>query len=189
MADDKQKELITKYLGDMYALESHILQALDKQAAWLDDHVQVKPKVATYRDTLGRHLTAIEGRLKELGGSPTHPLKEGVASVLGVAAGVVDKMRGSEAAKDLRDDYTAISHTIVSYIMMHTTAAAASDTATASLCRQHLQDNARFVMEINEFIPQIVIEELQQDGMQAAPGAVQQTHQVLHDIWQQPAHA
>jgi len=186
---DKSQELITKYLGDMISLESHIVQAIDKQAKWLDDHQDVKAKVSAYRTTLSGHVDALKARLETRGGSPTHPLKEGVAAAVGVAAGVVDKMRGSEAAKDLRDDYTAINLAIVSYIMMHTTAVAGGDLQTAALCKQHLQDNARMVMEINNFIPEIVVAELRQDGMSADPSAVEKSKQVNHEIWNQPARA
>ncbi|HWE64103.1 MAG TPA: DUF892 family protein, partial [Chloroflexota bacterium] len=154
----------------------------------LDGHEDARQKVVTFYNTLGNHLTAIEQRLKELGGSPTHPLKQGVAAVAGVAAGVVDKMRTSEAAKDLRDDYTAVNHAIIAYEMMYTTAVAAGDQQTADLCKRHLKDNAGFVMEINNFMPKLVLDELREDGLQVKDGAQAQAEQMVHEIWQQPPH-
>jgi ferritin-like metal-binding protein YciE len=186
---DKTQELITKYLGDMIALESHIVQALDKQASWLNDHAEIKAKVATYRTNMAKHVDTLKARLTALGGSPTHPVKEGVASVFGVAAGVVDKMRGSEAAKDLRDDYSALNLSLISYIMLYTTALAAQDQETASLCRTHLQDNAQFVLEINNIMPQIVFDELRQDGMTVDDSAIQAAQLMNHEVWSRSAHA
>ena len=184
----KEQELITKYLGDMEALESHILQAIDKQVKLLDDHYDAQQKVRTYRDKLSEHVDHLKSRLSALGGSPTHPLKEGVAAALGVAAGLVDKVRSSEAAKDLRDDYTAINHSIMAYEMLYTTAVAAGDTETADLAKRHLTDNARFVMEINNFMPKLVLDELRQDGMSIKDDAQSKAEAMVREIWQQPPH-
>jgi len=184
---NKEQEILTKYLGDMVALESHILQAIGMQAKLLDDHVDAQRKVRTYRDTLQSHVSALKARLDELGGSPTHPLKEGVAAAIGVAAGLVDKMRTEEASKDLRDDYTAINHAIIAYEMMYTTALAAGDAATADLCKRHLRDNAEFVMEINNFMPKLVLDELTQDGMSVKPDVLSAAQAGMRDIWRQAA--
>jgi ferritin-like metal-binding protein YciE len=179
----KEQELLTKYLGDMIALESHILQAIDKQARLLDDHADAQMKVRAYRDTLSGHVDALKRRMDDLGGSSTHPLKEGVAAALGIAAGLIDKVRSEEASKDLRDDYTAINHACIAYEMMYTTAAAAGDTQTADLCKRHLADNARFVMEISAFMPKLVLDELRQDGMSVKPDALAQTEQMIREVW------
>lgn len=184
----KEQELLTTYLGDMHALESHILQAIDKQATLLDDHADAQAKVRTYRATLAEHVDALKARLDQLGGSPSHPIKEGMAAALGVAAGLVDKVRGSEAAKDLRDDYTAINHSIIAYEMLYTTAVAAGDQQTADLSKRHLKENARFVMEINNFMPKLVLDELRQDGLEVKPDALQLAEATVRDVWQQPPH-
>ena len=184
---NKEQEIITKYLGDMVALESHILQAIGMQAKLLADHADAQQKVQTYRATLSSHVDAVKARLNELGGSPTHPLKEGVAAAVGVAAGLVDKMRSEEASKDLRDDYTAINHAIIAYEMMYTTALAADDAPTADLCKRHLRDNAEFVMEINNFMPKLVLDELAQDGMSVKPDALSTAQAGMRDVWSRAA--
>jgi ferritin-like metal-binding protein YciE len=184
----KEQEILTKYLGDMHALESHIMQAIDKQVHLLDDHEDARRKTIVYRDTLADHLTALEQRLRDLGGSPTHPLKEGVAAALGVAAGLIDKVRASEAAKDLRDDYTAINHSIIAYEMLYTTAVAAGDQQTAELSKRHMKENAQFVMEINNFMPKLVLDELRQDGMSVAPDAQARAEAAVREVWNQPPH-
>jgi ferritin-like metal-binding protein YciE len=181
---NKEQEIMTKYLGDMVALESHILQAIGTQSKLLDDHADAQEKIKTYRDTLSTHVSALKARLNELGGSPTHPAKEGVAAMFGLAAGVVGKMRTEEASKDLRDDYTAINHAIIAYEMMYTTALAAGDTTTADLCKRHLRDNAQFVMDINNFMPKLVLDELRQDGMSVKPEALTMAQAAIREVWQ-----
>jgi len=181
----KETETITKYIGDMHALESHIFQAIDKQHKLLDDHPNAKEKIQTFRNTLDQHVNALQARLDELGGSPTHPIKEGVAAAAGVIAGLYDKVRTEEASKDLRDDYTAINASIIAYIMLHTTALAFNDQQTADLCKRHLTDNAHFVMDINNYMPELVLEEYKQDGLTYDPAALQGARQVISGIWSQ----
>ena len=60
----------------MHALESHILQTIDKQDKLLKDHPRAQQKVSTFRTTMEGHINAREARLEALGGSSTHPVKE-----------------------------------------------------------------------------------------------------------------
>jgi ferritin-like metal-binding protein YciE len=185
----KDVETVTKYLGDMHALEAHILQAIDKQERLLAaGHPDADATLRAIRDTLRAHLAALQARLRDLGGSPTHPVKQAVAVVAGVAAGLYDKVRTEEASKDLRDDYTALSHAVIAYTMLHTTALALGDAETARLCARHLADNARFVQGIQEAMPDLVIEEYRQDGGFALDeGASDATRRVIAASWMQPA--
>ena len=187
----KDVETVTKYLGDQHALESHILQAIDKQERLLaTGHPAAYETIRTIRDTLQMHLDALQERLQELGGSPTHPVKEAVAAVAGIAAGLYDKVRNEEASKDLRDDYTALSHSVIAYTMLHTTALAFGDKETARLCARHLADNARFVKDIQTAMPGLVIEEYRQDGgFSLNAGAIGATRRVIGTIWMQPSSA
>ena len=184
-ATAKETQTITKYLGDMHALESHILQAIDKQDKLLQDHPSAKEMISTFRNTIEGHINALDARLQALGGSPTHPVKEAVAAAAGVAAGLYDKVRNEEASKDLRDDYTAINHSVISYIMLHTTALAFGDQETADLCKRHLTDNAKFVMDINSYMPELVLEEYRQDGLSIDEGAASTARQTVSEIWHQ----
>jgi ferritin-like metal-binding protein YciE len=96
MAEDKKKEIVTKYLADMVGLEGHIYQAIDKQVKETEDEPDVNPMLVHIRDTLEKHQNALSNRLEQLGGKGTSPLKEAGASVLGVAAGLIDKLRAEE---------------------------------------------------------------------------------------------
>ena len=87
MAD--QKTLLQKYVSDMIALEAHIYQAIDKQAK--ETEGDIKTHFTTFAQTLETHQSALATRLKALGGAANSPVKEGVAAVLGVAAGVIGR--------------------------------------------------------------------------------------------------
>ena len=160
MADDKKQQLVTKYLADMIGLEGHIYQAIDKQVKETQDEPDVNPILRNIRDTLDRHVNALRSRLNALGGQPTSPAKEAGASLLGIAAGIVDKLRAEEISKDFRDNYTALSLSIISYEMLVTTCLACNDQGTADLGTQHLKENAKLQMDIAKLIPQLVVRDL-----------------------------
>jgi ferritin-like metal-binding protein YciE len=181
---DKKQDIITKYLADMIGVEGHIYQAIDKQVKETQDEPDVNPKLVEIRDTLEQHVNALRARLEALGGKATSPVKEAGASVLGVAAGVIDKMRAEEVSKDFRDNYTALSLSNISYVMMITTSIACNDRETAELCHTHLRDNARFVMEIGKLVPYTVVRDLS-DLTDLNPNAIQEAQQMYSDVWQQ----
>src|SRR5947209_20323145 len=89
----KKQDIVTKYLADMLGLEGHIYQAIDKQVKETQDEPDVNPILSNIRDTLERHTNELRSRLEALGGRPTSPIKEAGASFLGVAAGLIDKVR------------------------------------------------------------------------------------------------
>src|SRR6478752_1830891 len=165
------EQILQKYLGDMHALETHIQTAIDKQVKLAENNAEAKQKFAEMSGTLKGHLSALEARLKAVGGSATHPVKEAGAAALGVAAGLIDKVRAEEISKDLRDDYTALNLSLVSYVMLNATALALGDRETASLAERNVKDNAEFVIWINNNIGRFVIKDLQDSGASIAQNA------------------
>lgn len=184
MATDKKHDLVTKYLADMVGLEGHIYQAIDKQVKETQDEPDVNPILRNIRDTLEQHTNALRDRLEALGGKATSPIKEAGASLLGVAAGVIDKLRAEEVSKDFRDNYTALSLSNISYVMLITTSLACGDRETAELASRHLKDNAQFVSDIGNLIPQLVVRDLS-DLTDLDEGAVEEARQMYKDAWQQ----
>jgi ferritin-like metal-binding protein YciE len=183
VAEDKKKEIVTKYLADMVGLEAHIYQAIDKQVKETKDEPDVNPKLVEIRNTLEGHVNTLRSHLESLGGKATSPVKEAGASLLGVAAGVIDKVRAEEVSKDFRDNYTALSLSNISYVMLITTALACGYPETAEIARRHLADNARFVMDIAEIIPYAVVRDLS-DLTNLNPNAIQEATQMYSSVWQ-----
>jgi ferritin-like metal-binding protein YciE len=180
---DKKKEIVTKYLADMIGLEGHIYQAIDKQVKETRYDPEVNPKLVEIRDTLERHTENLRGRLEALGGKATSPLKEAGASVLGVAAGLIDKIRTEEVSKDFRDDYTALNLSAVSYVMLITTSLACGDRETAELCKANLGENAQFVKELGTLIPYTVVRDLS-DLANLDQNAIEEAKAIYREVWQ-----
>lgn len=184
MADNDQKNVLTKYVSDMIALESHIFQAIDKQAKANESDQDVKQHFTTFATTLQTHQSDLQARLKDLGGAVNAPIKEGVAAALGVAAGLIDKLRPDEQSKDFRDDYTALNLSLISYQMLHTTAVALGDKETADLAARNVKDNAQFVSYIQQILPQVIVNELKKNYETGVnENAPQETKELVSSIW------
>ena len=179
----KHNDLITKYLSDMVAVEGHIYQAIDKQVKETQDEPDVNPKLIQIRDGVERHTNILRSRLEALGGQATSPVKEAGASILGVAAGVIDKVRSEEIAKNFRDNYTALSLSNISYVMLITTCIACNDTETADIAQRCLKENAQYVMDLGKLVPYAVVRDLK-DEANPNPNAIKEAQKRYAEIWQ-----
>ncbi|MCA1683416.1 MAG: DUF892 family protein [Actinobacteria bacterium] len=160
---DKRQDTITKYLGDMKAVVSHVHTAMERQKDEFKDKPDVSQAIGRIALSLKRQDDALGARLSALGGSPTHPVKEAVSDALGVFAGLYNKVRTEGAAKGLRDDHVALNLVYMSYTTLHTTAVALGDAETASLAKRSFSEVAKFVTEVDHLVPAVVFRELQ-DG-------------------------
>ncbi len=187
---DKRQETITKYLGDMKSLVSHVHTAMERQKDEFKDKPEVSQTMGRIADGLQRQDESLGKRLDALGGSPTHPVKEVVSDALGVMAGLYNKVRTEGAAKGLRDDHVALNLVCTSYAMLHTTAVALADAETASLAKRSMIECAKFVTQVDALVPQTVFRELQDGDLGPLEStAPEQTRSAYREAWMgtQPA--
>jgi ferritin-like metal-binding protein YciE len=182
MAEDKKKDIVTKYLADMVAVVGHVYQAIDKQVKETQDEQDINPLLVRLRDGLEGQTNNLRDRLEALGGKGTSPIKELGASVLGVAAGIIDKLRAEEVSKMLRDDYTALGLVNISYTMLITTSLACGDRETAELCQRNLTETAGYEMEIGKTISYAVVRDLS-DLTDLDPNAITEGQQMYSNAW------
>lgn len=90
----------------------------------------------------------------------TDKLKSAVAGFFGIAAGLVDTVRPLAASKALRDNYTAINHAIVGYVMLSTTAGALKNMETKVIADQFLSEWIGLAQQIMGLIPSIALKDL-----------------------------
>jgi len=187
VTESQNRDTIKTYVGDMYALESHIEEALDRQLSHFADHPKANAAirrfhtmVRTQRDTMKTHLEALGG---ETGGA----LKSAVSSVFGVAAGVIDKVRPEAMSKMLRDDYTAFNLAAISYHMLYGTALMLKHNETAQLAEQHHRAYTDAVQDINQIILSVVALELKKDGHTIDERAMDQATETMNQDWKSTA--
>jgi ferritin-like metal-binding protein YciE len=185
------RDILRPYVADMAAVEKHILEAIERQRN--DDDVKQLPQalqlVSRLETTLKRHVDSLESHLKQFeGGGVAGTVKETVTGVLGVFAGLYDKVRKDTVSRMLRDDYTALNLAAVSLTMLHTTALAVHHQTTADLALRNLKEITPLVMELGMVIPHVVVRELAEDGRAYDAAIAQQAVRNIEQAWQtQPA--
>lgn len=185
-----QEQTARQYLGDLIAVNEHVSKAMLRQK---DDEGLARVRgagtlIAHAQGVLDRHRAALEVRVKSMGEGDGATLggaiKDAVNAVTGTLAGLYGKARGETASRMLRDDYTAMNFVSVCTTMLHTTALALNDTATADLTRQHLQDYPALIMALNDLVPHAVVADLMADKVAVTEHAAAH-HAVdhVHEAW------
>jgi ferritin-like metal-binding protein YciE len=185
--DKERQSKLKQYVGDMLSLEDHIANAVERQLEekHLQEHsVEARRIIQTIQQHTRMHHKHLEEQLAALGGDSSSPIKDSVSAVLGAAAGLYDKIRTEEVSKMLRDNYTALNLACISYTMLHTTGLALGEQRVADLALRHLQHYTQIVMDINQAMPQIVVEEFQHDELPVNQMAGQQAVQNTQQAWQ-----
>ena len=188
MGTDKRNELLTTYTSDVHALILHGHKAIARQVENLKNvsHVDAKTTVVELERVLAGQQTAIESRIKALGGSTTQPVKDAVSAVAGVAAGLINAVRGSETAKSIRDDHTFFSQLGVAWLMMYTTAHSLGDTETAIVAERGYSETAKCIMHIDHVLPKIVVEEIR-EHVKTASDSTEVTRSMMKSAWNREA--
>ena len=180
---EKHHNTIADYVGDMAALESHIEEALDRQLEELRDDPVGLAAVREFHDMVKRHRDELIALQEETGKTVGSPIKEAGATLLGKAAGIIDKVRTESNSKSLRDDYAAFGLAAISYSMLYTTSTGLGDSRVAAIAKRNLQDYAGAIIRINEVMPQVVVNELRKDGHDVQEGAIEATRRMVGWSW------
>jgi len=189
MATDKKNQTLSTYASDVHALVLHGIQAIHRQVEQLKDvsHRDAKSAVVSFEGILRKQEMELQERIKVLGGSMTKPVKDVMAAVTGVAAGLVNAVRSSETTKSIRDDYTFLSQLAIAWLMLHTTATSLGDAETAGLAERGYADTTRMIMHIDRIMPKIIVEELREDKSLQPLDAEAQTRSMVKKAWEQQA--
>jgi len=180
---DREKNLQT-YVSDMLAVESHTLEAVERQVGSdaVKQQSDAKRLISSIHYVLKQNTASLEQRLEALG-SGQSALKTAAASVVGAVAGVYDQVRSEAVSRMLRDDYTALSLVAISYTMLHTTALALQDAITADLALQNLKRITPLVMEISKAIPAVVVQDVKADVPSANVSVAKQAASNTQEAW------
>ena len=191
MTQENRNDVLKTYTSDVHALVTHGVQAIHRQVEQLKDvsHQDAKTAVALFEQTLRSQQSALEDRVKALGGSATGPVKDAVSAVAGVAAGLIDAVRPAETAKAIREDHTYFSHLGISWLMLYTTASSLSDAETAALAQRGYQETTKMIMLVDRILPKIVVEELRENKTLTPLDVQDQTRVMIKNAWEREAPA
>ncbi len=180
-------ETVRSYLGDLIAVVDHVSQAVAKQAE-NDDLRRIAHAgrvIENLKSVLARHHAELQAHLTAIGGaSAGGVVKETLGAVAGAVAGLYGKMRGETASRMLRDDCAALSFVTACATMLHTTALALNDSATAVLTLRHIQEYPPLTMALSELLPHAVVADLAADNVPVLnPAAAEEAVRNLNDAW------
>lgn len=165
ITQDKNQTL-RQYVTDMRALDQYLLEMVELQSK--DEHVQKNSEanriIGKIVATTKLHISNLDAEVKRLEAEPRSAVKGAITSLAGTAMGLINKVRSHEVSKMLRDDYTVLSLSAISYTMLHTTGLALSDSLIANLALTHLKNITPLVIEVSQIIPSVVNAELAEEG-------------------------
>ena len=185
--DEKSKKTLGDYIGDMAAVEEHIEAALDRQLESVKDDATALQAVRGWHAMVKEQRERIKGLESEFGPTAGSPVKKVGATILGAAAGVIDKVRTEGISKSIRDDYTAFNLAAIGYTMLHATATALGDERVAGVAERNLRGYAAAVQRVNEIVADVVIHELAKDDHKVDPSAAQRTREIVDKAWKETA--
>ena len=185
--DEKSKKTLADYVGDMVALEGHIGAALDRQLESFKDDATALQAVRGWSAMVKEQEERVKALESELGATAGSPVKKVGSTILGAAAGVIDKVRTEGISKGVRDDYTAFNLAAIGYTMLYTTAVALGDARVAGVAERNLRGYAAAVQRVNEMIADVVIHELAKDDHKVDPSAAEQVRAVVDKAWKETA--
>jgi ferritin-like metal-binding protein YciE len=178
------KDTINSYITDMLSLEEHIDKAITGQIEDLKDDPQIVADLKAVQRSVQHHVSDLK-QLSEArqATTATDAIKRAGSGVLGFAAGLIDLVRSEGLAKNLRDDYAALSLAAIGYVMLNTTALALDDREVADLASQHLRDYTKALVGLHSVIPAAVVRFLQQEGLPARPDVLNEVYRNVTEAW------
>lgn len=161
---EKSRNKLHGYVTDMLAVETELHNAFRRQKE--DDGVRRFPVahevITETEEIIDQHIAGLRDCAESLGGESA--MKNAVGGLLGMAAGLYDKVRpDATVSRMLRDDYTALSFAVVCSEMLHTTALSMGDRRIAELALSHIKDYAPLIMNITQALPTVLVSELAEE--------------------------
>ena len=161
-----RNDAIRKHVSDQLSVEAHILEAVERQREDEDAraHLEANKVIIEIERVLKTHIKALETLNKEYGGGGQSAVKKAVTELLGVAAGLYDKVREHKLSRMLRDNYTALSLASMGYTALHTFGLAVKEPRVADLALKHLKDFTPLLVEISKVLPLVVAIEVAEEN-------------------------
>ena len=158
-------DLISKHTSNQTALIRHILEAVERQRS--DDavrnHLEANKIIIEIERVLKSQAQGLESLASKYGSEGESTIKKVVAEVLGMAAGVYDKVREQEVSRMLRDDYTALSLAAMGYTAYHTFGLVAKEQAIADTALKYLKEITPLLVSLSQVLPRVVADEVTRD--------------------------
>ena len=154
-------ELIVTWLKDAYAMETGIVEVLEKQVDATSGMPMVQQGIQRHLEATRGHAETVKGCLESLGESPSG-LKAGMAGIGGKVQGMMMGMPEDSLVKFALQDYSTEHMEIASYKALIVAAEDAGLTPVAEACRGILRDEEQMAAWLADNLPMVVRETVAQ---------------------------
>lgn len=184
MKDTHHHSLI-RYLNDIVAMERDMLNAVRTQLE--DDRVKGHPELKGLFLDLAVHgdhrADMFEKLVEKEGGTIGGVIKEGIASLTGILAGLYGIARQHPLSHMVRDNTVAMNMASASYGMLLTVAMALGHRRCEELALSALDDCPKFIMRLSDLLPRVIVEELTGDATVPYPSAATEARELMRRAW------
>ncbi len=189
LGDMKGENAVRAYTGDMLAVERHILATAEKQL--LSQSVKEQPVavdlITKIKEVAERHVEALEQEVMRTGGTVSSGFKASALSFLSMGVEKWQALRTERVSKVLRDYYTVLSLTSVSYSMLETTALVFRDAMLAEVAARHMKDVTPLLTEISEVIPVVTARDYKAHAQFSDEEVSEQVVRDVREAWSSEA--
>jgi len=157
------RDTLINWLNDAHAMEKGLIEVLENHANDAEDHPHVRAKIEEHLEKTRRHADLVEQCVERLGGD-TSALKTAVGKLSGWFQGLSTGAAGDELVKNAISDYAAEHFEIASYEALMSAAEALGEEVVVRVCEEILADEKEMAHWLEQNLPGMVQEHLQQQA-------------------------
>lgn len=113
---ENQRDTLTTWLKDAYAMEQGIVEILERQIGQMDDMPDAKEKIRQHLELTKTHAERVRSCVERLGDDISH-VKSGLTNFLGAVQGMSTWMANDKIVKNAMANYAIDHFEIASYLI------------------------------------------------------------------------
>ena len=151
---DNQKDTLTTWLKDAYAMEQGIVELLERQIGQMDDMPDAQEKVREHLELTKSQAERVKDCVERLGDNVSH-VKSGIANVLGAVQGMSTALASDKLLKNAMGNYAIEYFEIASYRANAVAARELGHEDIAQVCETIMAEEQEMADWLEEQLPTV----------------------------------
>ena len=152
--NDNQKDTLTTWLKDAYAMEQGIVEVLERQLGQMDDMPAAQEKVRQHLELTKNQAERVKDCVELLGDDVSH-VKSGIANVLGAMQGMATSLASDKMLKNALSDYAIEYFEIACYTANAVAARELGHEDIAQICETIIAEEQEMADWLEEQLPTV----------------------------------
>jgi len=153
--NDKQRDTLTTWLKDAYAMEQGIVEVLERQIGQFEDMPEAQEKIRQHIELTKTHADRMQDCVERLGDDVSH-VKAGMANFLGAVQGMSTVMANDKMVKNALADYAVEYFEIASYMANAAAARELGYDDIANVCETIITEEQEMADWLEMQLPMVV---------------------------------